>query len=142
MHVLIFDHCDSPAKCKTQTVSLINACVSRHHPPLYSSYVSEKLMDCLQVGSIPVYWGAPSLDRFWPQWNSSVLMASQFATMELLAARMREIASNKTLFDSYLSWKREPVLPAVMDQMFHGFGNIMCRACAQHHAWLNEKGLG
>lgn len=30
----------------------------------YSSYFSEKLIDCLLTGTIPIYWGCPTIDNF------------------------------------------------------------------------------
>lgn len=35
-------------------------------------YFSEKLIDCLSVGTIPLYWGAPDIQRYFPgipQWH-------------------------------------------------------------------------
>ena len=95
-------------------------------------YVTEKLADCLAAGSIPIYHGAPSLEKWWPLHKESVIFVRDFESIDALARRVLEIASNKTLFESFLAWKSKPVPPQVMQTLFHGLGNIMCRVCVAH----------
>lgn len=68
-------------------------------------YVSEKVFDGLLSGSLPVYWGTPSINKYMPD-SHSYIYAMDFAGPKELAAYLKEVASNQTLYDSYFEWKK------------------------------------
>jgi hypothetical protein len=71
-------------------------------------YVSEKVFDGLLSGSLPVYWGTGSVDQYMPD-DHAVIKANAFDGPADLAAYLKEVASNKTLYDSFFRWKaRKP----------------------------------
>lgn len=103
-----------------------------HENAVEKGYMTEKLGDCLRAGSIPIYVGAPDVKKLWPLAGESMLVVDDFESIETLAARIIDISTNETLFNSYLAWKDARVPQSVMDLLFHGEGNVMCRACARH----------
>ena len=73
------------------------------------------------------------LSEVWPLASESVIQVKDFHSMEALAERIKEIAADQTLYDSYLAWKtRRPLAKSVENILFHGLGNVMCRACVRH----------
>jgi hypothetical protein len=95
--------------------------------------------DVLYAHSVPF----AERNRLWPLAEESMLVVDDFASIEALAARIIDISTNETLFDSYLAWKDASVPQSVMDLLFHGEGNVMCRACARHwdFQWKKLNGL-
>lgn len=71
------------------------------------SYVTEKLYQVLETGSVPVYMGAPDIDRFIPS-PKSVIMASDFANTTELAKYLQYLATNETAYNEYLAYKTDP----------------------------------
>lgn len=106
-------------------------CIARENF-IEGGYVTEKLYDCLRSGSIPIYAGAQDVDRIWPYASESILNVRDFNGMDQLAARVHDIASNATLFNSFHAWRTYPVPPSVMNVLFHGLSNVLCRACVKH----------
>ena len=83
-------------------------------------YFSEKLIDCLSVGTIPIYWGCPSIGEFFDQRG-----IRSFSTMSELDAIMHSLSEK--------DYKRR--LPAVERniEIAKGYG------CAEDWLFLNHK---
>lgn len=95
-------------------------------------YATEKLYDALRAGCIPIYKGAPDVKSIWHYAAQSVLFVDDFATMDALVDRIKQIGGNKTLFESFFAWRQHPIPVQVMKHLFHGLGNVACRACVKH----------
>jgi hypothetical protein len=95
-------------------------------------YATEKLYDALRSGCIPIYWGAPDVKSIWHFAEQSVIFVDDYPTMDALVDRVHQIAANKTLWESFFAWRQHPIPAPVMRQLFHGLGNIACRACVRH----------
>jgi len=72
-------------------------------------YVTEKLWGALDAGVLPVYYGAPNVWQNAPP--GSVVNVLDFPSTEALAAHLRAILANETLYESYHAWRYRP-LPA------------------------------
>ena len=70
------------------------------------SYVTEKVYEALDAGVVPVYFGAPNVDRFVPH-PSAVIMADRYSPREL-ATLLNETASDPAKYASYFEWKKKP----------------------------------
>ena len=70
------------------------------------SYVTEKIYDALDAGVVPVYFGAPNVDRFIPH-PSAVIMADQYTPRDL-AILLNETASDPSKYARYFEWKKKP----------------------------------
>jgi hypothetical protein len=68
----------------------------------FDGYVSEKLFDCLYAGAIPVYLGAPDIDRFVPP--DAFVDARRFPSYAALEAHLRVLSSSQA--DSHLAAAR------------------------------------
>lgn len=69
----------------------------------FDYYFSEKLIDCLSVGTIPIYWGYPSIERFF-----SMNSLSRFGTLEQLHKifRLLGVGKSKAIANQYNNWFR------------------------------------
>jgi hypothetical protein len=57
-------------------------------------WFTEKLIDCFATGTIPIYWGCPSIDRFFKGING-------FETLEHLGFLLKEIPFSDSFFRFY-----------------------------------------
>jgi hypothetical protein len=70
-------------------------------------YVTEKFFDPLIVGTIPVYLGAPNVDRFAPG-ERCFINTADFSGPRELAAYLWHLVENEAEYLSYLEWKQRP----------------------------------
>ncbi|CAF1020313.1 unnamed protein product [Adineta steineri] len=72
-------------------------------------YISEKLWQPLAAGSIPIYLGAPNVYDWLPCRADCMIDLRKFKTPKDAAMFIRSVAKNKTLYESYHQWRKEPV---------------------------------
>jgi len=60
-------------------------------------YFSEKLIDCLQTGTVPIYWGLPSIDKFFDK-NGIIT----FNNVTELFFIIEKINNNEIKYEDYL----------------------------------------
>ena len=68
-------------------------------------YVSEKIYAALKTGSVPIYMGAPDIDRFIPH-PSSIIKVSDFNTTKDLAEYLKQVASDPKEYQKFFEWKK------------------------------------
>jgi alpha-1,4-fucosyltransferase len=98
----------------------------------------------LQAGTVPVYLGAPNIEEFDPlyelnadgskpkDWKPrSLIRASDFSGPEELANYLKYVASNETLYNSFLEWKSKPPTKRFtnLSSMSLDFADTACRIC-------------
>jgi hypothetical protein len=95
-------------------------------------YVSEKFFDPLLVGSVPVYLGATSVERFSPA-DHCYINVSDFSSPRRLADYLAWLTNNPDAYGEYLAWKERPLRPEfirlAMQQRIHPVGRL-CMALA------------
>jgi hypothetical protein len=60
-------------------------------------YFTEKIIDCFQTGTIPIYWGCPSINDFFKLDNKFI-----FNSLEELEAILTKIKNKEIIYDNYL----------------------------------------
>ena len=100
-------------------------------------YITEKLWHPLVAGSIPIYLGAPNVREWLPCETNCIIDLTQFKTPEEAAEEIRRIATNRTLYESYHLWRRQP-LPAQFQKMLQYFQRMSeysldCILCDMSH---------
>ncbi|XP_030377024.1 alpha-(1,3)-fucosyltransferase B [Scaptodrosophila lebanonensis] len=63
-------------------------------------YITEKYWRPLMVGTIPIYFGSPSI-RDWEPNNSSAIYISDFANAAALAEHLKQVGDNATAYNTY-----------------------------------------
>ncbi len=71
-------------------------------------YVTEKFFDPLIAGSVPVYLGAPNIERFAPGANSFI-NAADYPDPAQLAKLLKELCEDDERYARLLAWKAEPM---------------------------------
>lgn len=77
-------------------------------------YVTEKFFDPLVAGTVPVYLGAPNVERFAPG-DRCYINTADFAEPRELAEYLRHLARDDAAYESYLAWKQHPYRPAFLE---------------------------
>lgn len=78
----------------------------------YPGYITEKIVDALRAGAVPIYWGDPLVEQdFNPRCFVNVL---RFPSLEAAVARVREIDADDDEYVAMLEspWFRNDALPA------------------------------
>lgn len=102
-------------------------------------YITEKLWQTLESGTVPVYLGAENIeDHYLP--TNSVIYVNDYPSTADLAKYLIEVASNETLYNSYHSWRTQPLPKEFRDKYFPVSGDAHCRICRWAHA--RKYGLG
>jgi Glycosyltransferase family 10 (fucosyltransferase) C-term len=101
-------------------------------------YVTEKLWGALRSGVVPVYLGAPNIREHVPP--RSVILVSDFNSTRELVEYMTEVAYNKTLYESYHTWRFQE-----LPDWFHRKYDMtrthsVCRIC--RFSWATRYGWG
>lgn len=68
-------------------------------------YITEKLWKVLQVGSVPVYFGAPNVGQWLPNQMSAILI-EDFESPKDLAKHLKEVHGNDDVYLTYLRHKK------------------------------------
>lgn len=81
-----------------------------------------------------VYWGAPNIKDFAPGPNSFI-SALDFEGPRELAAYIKQVASNQTLYNSYFEWRKNGMAKRFFRMSENNFTNKnqhswMCRLCS------------
>lgn len=102
-------------------------------------YITEKLWQTLESGTVPVYLGAENIkDHHLP--TNSVIYVSDYSSIADLAKYLVEVTSNETLYNTYHLWRTQPLPKAFRDKYFPVSGETHCRSCRWAHA--RKYGLG
>jgi hypothetical protein len=73
-----FPSYQGPVDDKLETLSRYRFCICYENAQGYPGYITEKIIDCLRSGTVPVYGGAPNVARWIPE--DCFIAVSQFAT--------------------------------------------------------------
>lgn len=68
-------------------------------------YVTEKVFDALSVGAVPVYLGAPNVDRFLPG-DNCIVDASRFSSVSELAEFLAQMSDDEYM--KFHEWRERP----------------------------------
>lgn len=87
-------------------------------------YVTEKFFEPLIVGSVPVYLGAPNIDRFSPG-EHAFIDVRDYDSPKSLADAITESCQDISKYDTFLEWKRKPLSTGMKklidEQQVHAF---------------------
>ena len=94
-------------------------------------YVTEKFFDPLVAGSVPVYLGAPNVERLTPG-DHCYINTADFANPKALGEYLLALHEDTTAYEAYFAWKQRPLRPAFLQflagQKEHPFVRLCHRA--------------
>ncbi|KAJ3675194.1 hypothetical protein LUZ60_004236 [Juncus effusus] len=91
------------------------------------SYVTEKLFYALDVGSVPIYFGAPNVWDFVPP--NSIIDASKFKNVEELAEFVKKVGEDPVAYAEFHAWRRCGVLGNYGKVRKASLDTLPCRMC-------------
>ncbi|XP_050052630.1 alpha-(1,3)-fucosyltransferase 10 isoform X1 [Dermacentor andersoni] len=68
-------------------------------------YITEKLWRPLIVGSVPIYFGSPSVVDWLPNYADSAILIANYSSPKELAEAIKKIDGNDMLYESFLGHK-------------------------------------
>ena len=94
-------------------------------------YVSEKVFEGLFAGAVPVYMGAPEIEKFMPS-PDSFINANGWSAQQL-AALLNKLSSeeHRSTYEKYFAFKKQELSPNFYDMASNSYchPNILCRLC-------------
>jgi hypothetical protein len=101
-------------------------------------YITEKLWDALESGTLPVYLGAPNVKEYTPP--NSIISWHDFESTKELALYMNKVASNKSLYQLFHAWRTKPLPESFQQKFDFTKTDSICRMC--RWAYAKRFGLG
>mmetsp|Transcript_15322 Transcript_15322/g.27895 ORF Transcript_15322/g.27895 Transcript_15322/m.27895 type:complete len:369 (-) Transcript_15322:359-1465(-) len=93
----------------------------------YPGYATEKLVDPLRLGTLPIYLGAPNVNRLFPE--KSFINADDFATHNDLADYIEFLITNKEEYYQYHAWRENDISTEVQEIWEFAKQPENCRFC-------------
>ncbi|KAI2490662.1 alpha-(1-_3)-fucosyltransferase [Fragilaria crotonensis] len=95
------------------------------------------IWEALHAGTIPVYFGPNNISQYVPP--HSIISASEIGTKKRTAELIMEIASNRTLWETYHAWRKQP-FPSHLKRHLELVPTepLLCRICK----WAYAKRYG
>ncbi|XP_049826114.1 alpha-(1,3)-fucosyltransferase B isoform X2 [Aethina tumida] len=107
-------------------------------------YITEKLWRPLIAGSVPIYWGSPTVEDWLPT-NNSVILLNNFESIESLAAYIKQVNNNDTLYNLFLTHKLQNTVQNInlkahlgdADE-YNSIADFECFICKRIHNGFNQ----
>eukprot|EP01039_Chlorochromonas_danica_P009570 gene9570-10577_t len=101
-------------------------------------YVSEKVFEGLVAGTIPVYRGSPSINKFMPS-DESFINANSLTPLQL-ATLLKEIAGNQDRYMQYMEFKKHSLPQSFLSitNMSYVHPNVAIRICEKVNKLRND----
>ena len=77
-------------------------------------YVTEKFFDPFLTSTVPIYLGAPNVEKYAPG-DNSFINVKDFPDPADLADLLYLAASDESLYPGFLAWKNQPISPGFLD---------------------------
>jgi hypothetical protein len=102
-------------------------------------YITEVIFDAFQSGSLPVILGPSNIEDHFPP--NSFINAGRFQYWDDLGKYVKQVSENKTLWESYFEWRKDPnSLNDFFQRLNFTKTSSTCRMC--QWAYAKQYGLG
>eukprot|EP01116_Phalansterium_solitarium_P016007 TRINITY_DN3615_c0_g1_i1.p1 TRINITY_DN3615_c0_g1~~TRINITY_DN3615_c0_g1_i1.p1 ORF type:complete len:606 (+),score=163.98 TRINITY_DN3615_c0_g1_i1:99-1916(+) len=100
-----------------------------------TDYVTEKMPNVFQAGSVPIYMGSANVDPYWIPGENSIVEARKFKGPKDLAKHLQFLLDNDDEYEKKFEWKKKG-LSDHFKQRFSdcAFYGAECRLCQYLHA--------
>ncbi|KAL6056664.1 Fucosyltransferase, variant 2 [Balamuthia mandrillaris] len=103
-------------------------------------YVTEKVMNALLAGTLPVYRGAPNIEDWLPG-EHSVINVKDFASARDLANYLHFLDEHPEEYEKYFEWKKKPFRPGFEDLLAGCVFYAECRLCQAVRALQQQSNV-
>jgi hypothetical protein len=102
-------------------------------------HITDVVWDAFQSGSLPVVLGPTNIESHFPP--NSFINAGRFQYWDELGKYVKQVGENKTLWESYHEWRRDPNALQSFRQRYKFTGiDPTCRVC--RWAYAKQYGIG
>ncbi|TGP24021.1 MULTISPECIES: glycosyltransferase family 10 [unclassified Mesorhizobium] len=115
---------DLGRQTKLETIGRYPFCLALENS-IAPDYVTEKMFDPLEAGTVPVYLGAPNAAEFVP--DNSYIDAASFRTPAELAAYLRHLIETPPAYEAYLAWRSRPLPDRLAERLGEIETPLRCR---------------
>ncbi|RUS27500.1 hypothetical protein BC938DRAFT_483152 [Jimgerdemannia flammicorona] len=91
-------------------------------------YVTEKIYQAFEAGTVPVYMGTDTIDKFIPS-DHSTIKVSDYKSPKELADYLIYLSEHKDEYEAYLAWKSEPMPAHLREISDNSSVDNKCRLC-------------
>lgn len=74
-----------------------------------NDYVTEKFWRAIKVGTVPIYFGSPSIKDWLPNEKSAILL-EDYPTPKILYEHITQLLNNDSLYEEYLQHKTKQII--------------------------------
>jgi len=74
-----------------------------------AGYVTEKVVDGYEAGTVPVYWGASDVDHFVPPRSMIQIKTTDRSSLKRTAAQIKAVLEEQSRWEDLMAWKSEAV---------------------------------
>lgn len=103
-----------------------------------NDYVTEKLIDCLLAGSIPIYFGPKNVNLFLPHPNA-IINFSSFDSIKDLTNYIKEIIYNSSLLKKHLQWYNNNISKKWFNRFSFKYTFSFCKICNSVKQYYNSR---
>ena len=103
-------------------------------------YVTEKYLQALVAGTVPIYIGAPNIEDFEPQPNS-VIRVDSLDDVPNVASRIKYLMANETAYNEMLRWKKTGPTSKFLALVDMAVVHSSCRLCIHIATGIRGKEL-
>jgi len=111
-----FDSYKGEIKDKLEVISKYKYCLAFENA-VAPGYITEKIFDCFLAGCVPVYYGAPNIEKYIP--SNTFIDYRELGSMEKLVAYLVNI--DKSTYSNYL--QNAKYFLSLKDTKYHWFEN-------------------
>jgi len=115
---------------KTEVLKQYRFCYCFENTKNVTGYISEKILDCLSAGCVPIYWGATNIERYIP--NNCYLRREDFDSLQDIYDFIKNMPEdmyqeylnnikNYLSSDAVLLFSHENFLNTVLHALFPGY---------------------
>lgn len=101
-------------------------------------YITEKVWGALSSGSLPIYFGAPNVNKHVPE--HSVVNVADFSDWDELGEHLKYLTQNHTAYMEYHAWRDKPFSQRFLDTFYLTNTHSECRRC--RWAYAKKHNLG
>ena len=105
---------DLGRESKIETIARHRFCLALENS-IEPDYVTEKIYDAFDAGTVPIYLGAPNVDEFVPA--NSYIDASAFPSAKDLAAYLQHLIETPEDYEAYFAWRSKPLPDSIVKRL-------------------------
>ncbi|MFA6156736.1 glycosyltransferase family 10 domain-containing protein [Mesorhizobium sp.] len=105
---------DLGRKTKIETIARHRFCLALENS-IEPDYVTEKIYDAFEAGTVPVYLGAPNVSDFVPA--NSYVEAGAFPNTKALAGYLQHLVDTPLEYEAYFAWRSKPLPDTILERL-------------------------